>query len=240
MRKSVILIVALAVSVSGCAKPTDPIPENLAMMTDEISNVTLAAKAAVDSSDDVVPIDRLQEAFHAAFLNSKNAGTDQELVPEKLFWLAWGPVLVSRSSDIVAPQFQKVTIHYLRFTKGKFTVDKSFLDSGSGGLNPVITKKFSKFPVMYSEGLSVGGGVTQSFFELTELRPDGPHILGTFVDSEDNGDGKDHKSAKFGLINNSGFELVCPTALQNRTIRYRRVGDAYVSDNADGGSGCAQ
>lgn len=240
MKNVGILIIAAAISVGACSKSAEPIPDNVAMMQDGITNQVLADSSPAVTSSDQVPLDALQQAFKTAFPKTNEAGQDGEFIPVKLFWLPWGPVLVSKSDDTVAPQWQKVAIHYLHFKNGLFTVTKSFLDSGSGGLNPTLSRKFSRFPVIYSEGGIVGGGVTQSFFELTELRPDGPHVLGTFVDSEDNGDGKDHKSAKFGIITDSGFELICPAEMQNRTIRYRRVGDAYVSDDADGGSGCAQ
>ena len=239
MKNVEILIIAAAISVGACSKSAEPIPDNVAMMQDGITNQVLADGSLAATSSDQVPLDALQQAFKTAFPKTNEAGQDGEFIPVKLFWLPWGPVLVSKSDDTGAPQWQKVAIHYLHFKNGLFTVTKSFLDSGSGGLNPTLSKKFSRFPVIYSEGGIVGGGVTQSFFELTELRPDGPHVLGKFIDGEDNGDGVSSETAKFGAISKSGFDLICPPHFGDKTIHYRRLKESFVTNSDDEEGGCA-
>lgn len=206
------------------ADAVESVADNLEAMADE---------PTVDASTE--PTGDLNKAFKAAFGTSASANvtmdgeagkTDYTFKPVALLWPTRGPVLVSVASDDGAPQWNKVAIHYLNTSAGEFVAEHGWLNVGSAGSSPTLSAKFSQFPVLYSEGLAVGAGGSESFFELVELRPDGPHLLGSFND----GGGADGPRGKFGSITTTGFDLVCPPSTGGQTIHYRRVADSYVSE----------
>lgn len=212
--------------------------------TDEASKADAYANALEKPADSSQG--SLDAAFTAAFGSSQSATirrngedgpTEYTVRPEKLFWLPRGPVLLSIADDGSAPQWRKVVIHYLRINNGVFSVDKSWFDVGSAGSDPSISDKFSDYPIIYSEGMAFGAGGSESFFELTELRPDGPHMLGSFNQGSST-DGDD-KLGRFGSISKGVFDLVCPKSGGQKVIRYHRVADSFVSSDPDGESGCS-
>ncbi len=232
---SIILITALTACAPSSAADNPSVagsPRVDALEKEDDATDGSAAAQAVPAGES------LQQAFQAAFgargeATAEVADEGGEMInityrPEKLFWLRRGLVLVSIGGDD-APQWRKYAVHYLTYGKGVFKVDKGWLNVGSAGAAASISDKFSAYPMLYSEGIAVGAGGSESWFELAELRPDGPHALKLYrkVDGDAQGE-QIGVNGKFAAITNGAFDLRCGSG---KIVHFGRVGDSYATSD---------
>lgn len=209
-----------------------------------VNNASEAATTEQAYVKRLPPTEQLARAFYAAFGDRKSAdrmvdvGDGQmETVtyePARLFWTEHGPILLSSGSWAVGMAgVGYISIHYLQPEGSTFRVRRQWLTAipGSGNGNPprepMLSRKFSEYPVIYTESGFTHMGQTCGYFELTELRPDGPHFLGSFLESAFSDDGSNGVEGKFAKVSENSFQLVFMGRTPSR-VSYVRRGDRYV------------
>ncbi|WP_260596782.1 hypothetical protein [Sphingomonas endolithica] len=244
MRTAYFGAVAFISVLSGCGSNpdannlTNEANANADKLEADASRLDVGADAIVDAiATNARPAaGMLGEAFQAAFgsqgeATAKVADEGGEMTevtyrPEKLLWLDRGPVLVSIGGD-GAPQWRKYAVHYLTYQGGVFKMENGWLDVGSAGAEPSVSDKFSAYPMLYSEGFAVGAGGSESWFELAELRPDGPHALKLYRQIDDGSQREQiGVNGKFAAITHAGFDLRCGSG---KIVHFARKADLYVT-----------
>lgn len=190
--------------------------------------------------------DRLADAERAAFPSGRSLETEDGVrvlfAPGTLVDAPFGPVLVSQGHvpDASHADSGYVAVHYLTAADAGFTVARAFpeaVKSGSFGemSEMAVSSKFGDLPVIYTEGGGTWQGYTCGWTTLTELRPDGPKELVTFMDSYEDGNSDEGGSTagKIADIVPGRSFTVTFTGARNFTAIYIRRGDRYVLQGGD-------
>ena len=104
-----------------------------------------------------------------------------------------------------------------------------------------IRRDFGDYPVVVAQGGWTGQGQVCNWTSLTELRPDGPVELLSFMDyaSNDNMGGEvDEVTGAMGNPQPDGTLTVSYTGTRNFTSTYRRTGNAYERVSGEELEGC--
>lgn len=191
------------------------------------------------------PADRLAAAERAAFPSGRSYETKDGVrilyAPGTVVDAPFGPVLVSQGHvpDAAHVDSGYVAIHYLQAAGDGFTVARAYpeaVKSGSFGemSDMAVSPKFGDLPVVYAEGGGTWQGYTCSWTTLTELRPDGPAELVTFMDGyeDGNGDGGSTQGKIADIVPGRSFAVTF-TGARTFTATYVRRGNRYVLQGGD-------
>jgi hypothetical protein len=197
------------------------------------------------------PVDRLAAAERAAFPAGRSLENEDGVrvlfAPGTLVDTPFGPVLVSqgRVPDASHADSGYVAVHYLRPTDDGYAVTRSFpeaVKSGSNGdmAEMAVSPKFGELPVIYAQGGGTWQGYTCGYTTLTELRPDGPAELISFMNlyedsSRAGGESIEGKIAD--VVPNRSF-TVRFSGSREFTNTYERRGGKYVLAAGEALEGC--
>lgn len=194
------------------------------------------------------PAARLAAATRAAFpagpAGQTDSGSRIDYQPGTLVDAPFGPVLVSegRVADAAHVDSGYVGAFYLRADGTGFALAKAYpeaVKSGSfGQMSEIaVSAKFSDLPVVYAQGGGTWQGYTCSWTTLTELRPEGPAELVSFMDSYSNEgaveDGGESTSGKIADIVPGRSFNVRFTGSRTFTASYVRRGNRYVLEGGE-------
>jgi hypothetical protein len=192
------------------------------------------------------PIAGLAAAERAAFPEGMAAQTDAgsriEYQQGTLVDAPFGPVLVNEGRVANAAHVDPgyVAVHYLRRAGAGFEVAKAYPQAvkvGSFGqmAEMAVSPKFSDLPVVYAEGGGTWQGYTCGWTTLTELRPEGPVELVTFMDSYSNegAEGGDATEGKIADIVPGRSFKVRFTGTRPFVATYVRRGNKYELEGGE-------